>query len=259
MPLSDIALFDHEYDSARNSISLPKIVAFDTSPLPPRCVLSFMRDTLEDFARTHHLPHVADIHSETCELSVYLAQEDDTAVCLVHAPVGAPAAAIVADRLIDSGATHLVSCGGCGVTRPRDRGAILVPTHALRDEGTSFHYAAPSCEIALPPRAVEDIVAAAADMGIAASTCRTWTTDGLFRETPAIVERRREAGYDAVDMECSALAAVAQAYGAHYGCVLYSGDSLADPNVHDDRGWMSNTTAREAALLVALKAAARLR
>ena len=38
----------------------------------------------------------------------------------------------------------------------------------------------------------------------------TWTTDGFYRETPEKVAYRKEEGCAVVEMECSALAAVAQ-------------------------------------------------
>ncbi|GAY71066.1 hypothetical protein FMV2238Y02_23110 [Streptococcus canis] len=48
------------------------------------------------------------------------------------------------DWLIGYGVTKIISTGTCGVLIPIEENRFLVPIKALRDEGTSHHYVAPS-------------------------------------------------------------------------------------------------------------------
>ena len=58
---------------------------------------------------------------------------------------------------------------------------------------------------------------------------RVWTTDALFRETRRNMERRRNEGCIAVDMECAGLQAVCDFRGYEYYTFFYSGDLLDAP------------------------------
>ena len=77
--------------------------------------------------------------------------------------MGAAAAAQLLDWLISYGVREIISAGSCGVLTPFDEGTFLVPCKALRDEGTSYHYAPPSryMEISEPARrAIEQTILA---------------------------------------------------------------------------------------------------
>ena len=246
-----IPLLEHGYDEGRNAMSRP-LLTDEGGKLPERCLMSFMGDALERHVAESGCRAISNCHSEVRDFPIYGYSFEGVDVCLVQAPVGSPAAAIMADLLIASGVSKIVSCGGCGVIKPIESGRILVPTHALRDEGTSYHYIEPSREVVLSSESVKRACDVLEDLGLRHETCRVWTCDGFFRETPNIVRKRVEQGYSAVDMECSALAAVAQAYGADFVSLLYSGDTLADPEHHDARNWIENHSARDIALRAAL-------
>ncbi|MDO4503298.1 MAG: nucleoside phosphorylase [Coriobacteriia bacterium] len=254
MDLQALPLLQHMYSDGRSALSRPPLRRADGSPLPQRFALCFMRSALDDYVRERGLSPACVHESETADFPIFVERVNDVEVGLVHAPVGAPAAAILLDRLIDSGATRVISCGGCGVLEPVDCGVIVIPTRALRDEGTSYHYAAPSPAIDLDPSMVDVILRALDEHEVPCRTGMTWTCDGFFRETPGLIRQRREQGCLAVDMEVSALAAVARFYGIGYGAILYSGDSLSNPDAHEHRDWISNHTARSISLVLSLRA-----
>lgn len=256
--ITDCPLFDHDCSEPRNPMSRPPLAAPDGSALPIRCLMSFMGDVLEHYVEEQGCERIAVLHSETRDFPIYRDRVRNTNVCLVQAPVGAPAAAIMADLLISSGVEILVACGGCGVLTPISSGMILVPTEALRDEGTSFCYCAPARDIVLDVGAVKAACRLLEEQEVPFRTCKTWTTDGFFRETPHLVEKRKREGCDAVDMECAALAAVSQACGARFVEILYSGDSLCVSGRHDTRDWMSNLDARAIAFKMALAITTRI-
>ena len=107
------------------------------------------------------------------------------------------------------------------------------------------------------PRAA--LRAALEERGVGYIECATWTTDSFYRETAEMVEYRRSEGCKVVDMECSAMAALAKFRGKRFGQLLYSGDVLADSDNYDDRDWYNNTSARERLFELALDGLMRLR
>lgn len=252
-PMS-LPLLQHSYEEGRSALSRPALRRENGGPLPERFVMCFMKDTLDAYVQQRGLSPVCVHESETADFPLFVDRIDGADVGLVQAPVGAPAAALLMDRLIFSGATTLVSCGGCGVLEPLDSGVMVVPTSALRDEGTSFHYAPAAASIALDQAITSMLIRTVQDHGVPCKTGMVWTCDGFFRETPKTVALRRSQGCTAVDMEVSALAAVAQFYGARYGALLYSGDSLSNPEDHQHRDWLANHTARSASLALSLQA-----
>ena len=58
-------------------------------------------------------------------------------------------------------------------------------------------------------------------------TGKTWTTDGLYRETRGKVDRRVAEGCLTVEMEAAAFFAVAAFRGVSFGQLLYAGDDLS--------------------------------
>lgn len=73
--------------------------------------------------------------------------------------------------------------------------------------------------------------------------CKTWTTDGFYRETKEMVEYRKEEGCSVVEMECASLAACAEFRNIVFGQLLFTADSLANIESHDTRNWGNNTFA----------------
>ena len=120
-----------------------------------------------------------------------------------------------------------------------EENAFLIPTKALRDEGVSYHYVAPSRYIEVDGRALTAIEAVLKQASIPYQEVMTWSTDGFYRETPDKVAYRIEEGCSVVEMECASLAAVAQLREAVWGLLLFTADSLADLEHYDQRDWGS--------------------
>lgn len=141
------------------------------------------------------------------------------------------------DWLIGYGVKEMISTGTCGVLVPIAENRFLVPVKALRDEGTSYHYVAPSCyiDIDIDPKMLRPIEKTLSAQGLAYQEVITWSTDGFYRETKEKVAYRQEEGCSVVEMGCSALAAVAQLRGILWGQLLFTADTLADVEVYDQR------------------------
>jgi uridine phosphorylase len=134
---------------------------------------------------------------------------------------------------------------------------VMVVDSALRDEGTSFHYAAPSRIIEADPLGVRVLQEVLAENNVEHFVGRTWTTDAYFRETRARVQRRTDEHCAMVDMESAAFIAVAKYRGLRFAQLLYAGDSLAGDK-WDSRLWVTATERREQLFRLSATAALRL-
>jgi uridine phosphorylase len=100
----------------------------------------------------------------------------------------------------------LISLTSAGQIEPITRPPyFVVIDRALRDEGTSYHYAAPSAFAEADPQLVAAAMRALKRAGLLAYVGPSWTTDAPFRETAAAVTAARSRGVLAVEMEAAAL------------------------------------------------------
>lgn len=149
-------------------------------------------------------------------------------VVLTNFGLGAPIVAAQAEELIALGAKRLVSVALSGGLQPDlPPGAIVVPSTAIRDEGTSHHYLAAERDVAADPTLTAALAEALSTDGAEVRVGQSWSTDAPYRETRAEVTSYQAEGVLAVDMEVAALLAVAQARGVAAASVLVVGDNLA--------------------------------
>src|SRR5258707_114685 len=133
-------------------------------------------------------------------------------VGIVGCAVGAPFAVLIAEELFASGCQLLVSITSAGQITPAGQTPyFVIIDRALRDEGTSYHYAAPSEYGHADPGLVAVAVAAFKRTGLPVTVGSSWTTDAPFRETAEAIAAARSKGVLAVEMEAAALYAFAQA------------------------------------------------
>ncbi|HVB71295.1 MAG TPA: nucleoside phosphorylase [Acidimicrobiales bacterium] len=230
----------------------------DQPGVAPAAVLCFFNDVLDEFAAAGRLREVYTLRSEIGRNPVYEFTTPRGPVTVVHPGVGAPLAAGVVEEVAALGVRTFVACGGAGaLVDDLALGHVMVVTSALRDEGTSLHYAAPSRIIEADPLGVSALEAALSDADVPFFLGRTWTTDALFRETRSRVQRRTNEGCSMVDMESSAFIAVARYRGLRFAQLLYAGDSLAG-DTWDSRHWDRAGSVREELFEVAATAALAL-
>ena len=224
--------------------------------LPKKCVFAFLGDYIDEYARKTGARQVSSFVCATKHYPIYITSYKGEDIVLCQAPVGAAPAAQILDWLMGYGVREIISTGSCGALETFPEGTFLVPEKALRDEGTSYHYAPPSRFMEINARARNAIRETILEHGLKHREIITWTTDGFFRETREKVAYRRSEGCAVVEMECSALAACAEFRGATWGMILYTADSLADIEKYDERNWGGN--AYEYALKLCLDAVIKL-
>lgn len=132
------------------------------------------------------------------------------AVCCLG--IGAPAAVAQLEVLSSLGVRDFLSLGTAGGLGPEQApGDVVVLTGAIRDEGSSYHYAAPEAEVRPDADLTVALAHALARSEIPHASGWTWTTDAPYRETVEEIAEYRCRGVLTVEMEASALFAVARA------------------------------------------------
>jgi uridine phosphorylase len=250
-----------EYDPAAEAMIEPSRIHQPVEQLPQRCVICFFNDVLRGLHTGDQIASevIYTLRSEIGSNPVYvITQPDGQRFAALHPGVGAPLAAGFLEEVIALGCRKFIACGGAGVLDGELAvGHVVVPTSAVRDEGTSYHYLPPGREVGPTAEAVAAVEATLAAHGVPYVTGKTWTTDGLFRETPAKVQRRRAEGCLTVEMEAAAFFAVAQFRQVSFAQMLYSGDNLGG-ETWDDRDWVRQVSVREALFWWAVEAVQRL-
>lgn len=245
-----------EYDSNTEAVIEPDQIVKPLEGMPEHGVICFFQDVIDHFAAEGRLTLLTNLRSEMGDHPVYAFTYGDQSVALFQPGMGAPFAAVLLDEVIALGCRKFVACGGAGVLdRDIALGHLLIPTCAIRDEGTSYHYLPPAREVDAHPAAVAAIETVLQQHKVDYLLTKSWTTDAIYRETRAKVTRRRAEGCLTVEMEAAALFAIAQFRGVLMGQILYGGDNLAG-EVWDSRGWHEHWSIREK--LVALAAEACL-
>lgn len=225
-----------EFDSDQEAVIMPDHENLDMV-LPKKAVFAFLGEAIDEYAKNHNAKIVGMFESMTKKYPVYIINYQGEDICLVQAPVGAAPATQLLDWLIFYGVKEIISGGSCGALEQFAENVFLVPYLALRDEGTSYHYLAPSRYVEINSQALKAIEKTLYEHNLKYVEVKTWSTDGFFRETKEMVVYRRQEGCAVVEMECSALAACAKMRNVVWGELLYTADSLANLEKYDERNW----------------------
>ena len=163
-------------------------------------------------------------------------------VGIVGCAVGAPFAVLIAEELFASGCQLLVSVTSAGQITPAGQTPyFVIIDRALRDEGTSYHYATPSEYGHADPGLVAMAVDALKMKGLPVIVGSSWTTDAPFRETADAIEAARSKGVLAVEMEAAALYVFAQAAHKQVLCLAHVTNTMGQTEQDFEKGEADGT------------------
>lgn len=229
-------------------------IAPETHRIHPAVVLTFQKQIEDVLVRETGAVLMGNGFSTQTDAPFYAGTLDGVPMHIQRLPVGAPMAVVALEMLIASGATTFVLAGIAGSLSPdAPIGGIVIPTGAVREEGTSYHYLPPDSDPMPDAPLVAALQRAAVRREIVAHAGRVWTTDAIYREMGWKVRQYAAAGVLAVEMELSALLAVAQVRGVRLAAVLTISDELFRPW---NPGWHNDAfdAGRRAAAALALDA-----
>jgi len=188
-----------------------------TMSIPEICILDpdgDLLDRLRETGRTALCTAWACYHTKMYEF-----EEGGTRFGIIGCAVGAAFSVLLAEQAFASGCELLISLSSAGqIIASEHVPYFILVERALRDEGTSYHYLAPSRYADANPALIKPVLAGLLMAGLHVHSGATWTTDAPFRETEAAIMAARTEGILAVEMEAAALYAFAQARGKKVLC-----------------------------------------
>lgn len=249
-----------EFDSNKNAV----INAFDMiqpiEDFPKIAVSCFSHITFERLLKELNGVPIASTGTANMNIPVYKVFYDGTEIALFMSYVGAAGCVAVLEDIFAMGVEKVVLFGTCGVLNSDIQDcSIIIPNVAMRDEGTSFHYTHASDEIQVNKKYQDEFVRILEQYNCSYTMGKVWTTDACYRETREKVNRRKESGCICVDMECSAVAALADFREKEVFQFFYAADNL-DNEVWDARS-LSNSAEileKDKIALLAMELAVRL-
>lgn len=231
-----------EFDSNKKAFLNPEDFHNKIEGMPKTCVSFFSSSLMQYIVDNFPVTEIASIKNATAKFPVYKLNINNTELAIFQSAVGAPACVSNYEELISMGIENFLLVGSCGcLIDSLNDYSIILPTSAIRDEGTSYHYAPENDETLLDTRVVKILEDTLSENKIHYTKGKTWTTDAIFRETPDKVIKRKSQGAITVEMECSAMNIVSKFRGVNFGQILYGADSLANEK-YDPRSLITSCT-----------------
>lgn len=221
----------HEFDPAPHAVIDPDMTLPRIEDFPETVISVFSRQLFQavlEFLGGRIIGESRDVDGIW---PVYEVFHNGKRFAFYKGRLGAPACVGCFEEVIAMGAKRIILLGNCGVLdrNIKDCG-IIIPTKAIRDEGTSYHYAPAADYIDVNKKYRAQFKQVCDRFGYPYVEGITWTTDAFFRETPAKVAARKEMGAICVEMECAAMQAVCDFRGVEFFQFLYAGDNLDHSN-----------------------------
>lgn len=220
-----------EFDPTREAVINPDMLFRKIPDFPETLVSIFSHQLFEKIRDFLGGEVISETHDVDGVWPVYAVTYKGKRFAFYKARLGAPACVGCFEDVIPMGVKRIILLGNCGVLDKniRDCG-IIIPTCAIRDEGTSYHYAPASETIDVNTQYVEEFTSVLDAFGYPYVKGTTWTTDAFYRETRAKVEARKKMGAICVEMECAAMQALCNFRGVEFFQFLYAGDNLDHSN-----------------------------
>lgn len=223
--MASAPILDHKFPSAPSVFEPAALLRearrqkrLDDVPAPSICVLDPDGDIVRGLRRrglARPMEAWACYHTELDRFDL-----GGREIGIVGRAVGAPFAVLVAEELFASGCRFLISVTSAGqVTGAGAPPYFVVIDRAVRDEGTSYHYAPPASWAEASPDLVKMAVGALAGMDVRVGA--SWTTDAPFRETAEAIDAMRGKGVLAVEMEAAALYTFARVKDRRVLCLAH--------------------------------------
>lgn len=224
------------------------------APVSPMVILTFTRPDYQNLCRlaqaTGHPRYLWD-----CALRE--GSWEGKSMTVAGPALGGPYATMVLEKLIALGARVVLALGWCGSLQGNIKvGSLLVPTAAVRGDGTSRHYLPDNIQPAPHPGLCGLLLSNLQSAAVPWYAGHIWTTDAFYRETGEQVRHYQDQGVLGVDLELAALFAVGQFRQVAVAGLLVVADELAALHWRPGFGSPACRRGRREAARVVLAAAA---
>ena len=216
-----------EFDETRTAVIEPDMMHHRIEDFPETVISVFSHKLFTAIALFLNAEPIANTKDVDGVWPVYAVNYRDRRFAFYKARLGAPACVGSFEDVIPMGVKRIILLGNCGVLdKEIEDCGIIIPTRAIRDEGTSNHYAPAADYIDVNRKYVDTFLSVLDTFGYPYVQGTTWTTDAFYRETHRKITRRKEMGAICVEMECAAMQAMCDFRGVEFFQFLYAGDIL---------------------------------
>ena len=192
--------------------------------LPSGCLLLFDPERVRLLGKQRKLEKIGRLHHD-----IFRFKHGGTSLGVTCAGLGAPASVLALEELVGMGIKRFIAVGSAGgLQRKMKLGELVVCTHAVREEGTSYHYAAPTTHAYADAALTNELAGVLAKKKLTFRRGASWTMDAPYRETRSKVRHYRKEGVLSVEMEAAALFAVAEARGVKLAACFAISDLLGE-------------------------------
>ncbi len=216
-----------EFDPDKKAIINPDMIHDHMNDFPETIVSIFSHvlfDRIVEFLGGEKIAEYSDVDGIS---NIYKVNYKNKSFGMVKGRLGGPACVGTFEDVIALGAKRIILLGNCGVLdKSIEDCGIIIPVKAIRDEGTSYHYAAPSDYIDVNKKFVDIFKKICDNCGYPYVEGITWTTDAFYRETPEKIAKRKAMGAVCVEMECASMQALCDFRNIDFFQFLYAGDNL---------------------------------
>ena len=205
----------------------------------------------------------ANLVADNREYVVYTGEISGKKVSVCSTGIGGPSAAIAVEELKACGAEYMIRVGTCGgISEKVIGGDIIIPTAAIRQEGTTLQYVPSEYPAVADFTVVSSIKKAADELGATSHLGVVQSKDSfygqhspetmpVYSELDSKWQAWKKAGVLASEMECSTVYVVGGIRDVKTGSVL-----LAIWNQEREKAGLSNPTTEDTdlAIRIAIKA-----
>ena len=220
----------YDFDETREAVINPSDIINSVPNMPEVAVACFSKTLFEKIVDGAKCVEIGRVRNTNGDRIIYEVEYNDKRLALFNISVGAPAAVADLEEIHAMGVNTFIVFGNCGVLdKDIEDCGIIIPNEAIRDEGTSYHYIKANEKIKVNKKYVPEFKEILDKFGYSFTEGLTWTTDAFYRETRKKVDARMQMGVKTVEMEASALQAVADFRGFDFFTFFYAGDNLDLP------------------------------
>ena len=217
--MSIINAFDIESDEILKPVHLAEKI----ENFPEIAVVTFNARTMDFLEKLPKFEKIGEMNGG--RIPIYQIEHKNKTIAVYHTVIGGAGTVGYLELMVVKGTKKFIFFGSCGtLDKNISSGNFIVPTAAYRDEGTSYHYLKASDYVEV--KTADKLSKIMHDLGLPHIKTKTWTTDGLFRETKNNMIKRKSEGCLTVEMECASIMAAGQFRGVEVYQFFYTEDNL---------------------------------
>jgi len=219
----------HLEEALFNPKDFLKYKKFNKKNFPKKMIITYQLSALEYFKRKYR--GMYNVFNFSKNQKIYILKKGNVAFVKMTG-IGAPHAVTFFEEFIELGIKKIINIGTAGGLQHE---GIFLCEKAIRDEGTSHHYL-PKSKYSYPDKKLtKKLGESIYKQKLEFEKSTTWTIDAPYRETKKEIEQYRKEGVATVEMEASALFAVATIRNVKIASAFVVSDTLIkkwNPNFH---------------------------